>query len=74
MLTLFDFVTVACFLAMAVAFFTLTARESRTLLHMLVAGVAFAVANQLGNADHAVFGSILIILGAGYAVIAIRQG
>ena len=73
-MTLFDFATVACFLAMAGAFFMLTARQPRTLLHLLLAGVAFAVANQLGNADYALFGLVLIIVGAGYAIIVIRQG
>ena len=72
--TLFDFVTVACFLAIAGAFFMLTARQPRTLLHLLLAGIAFAVANQLGNADYAFFGFVLIIVGAGYAIIVIRQG
>jgi hypothetical protein len=72
--TLFDFVTVACFLAMAGAFFMLTARQPRTLLHMLLAGIAFAVANQLGNAGYDLLGSILIIAGIGYAVIIVRQG
>ena len=73
-MTLFDFATVACFLAMAGAFFMLTARQPRTLLHLLLAGIAFAVADQLGNADYAIFGLVLIIVGAGYAIIVIRQG
>lgn len=73
-MTLFDFMTVACFLAMAGAFFTLTARQPRTLLHMLLSGIAFAVANQLGNAGYDVFGLILIVVGVGYAIIIIRQG
>ena len=73
-MTLFDFVTVACFLGMAGAFFSLTARQPRTLLHLLLAGIAFAVANQLGNAGYDLLGSILIIAGIGYAIIIIRQG
>ena len=73
-MTLFDFATVACFLAMAGAFFMLTARQPRTLLHLLLAGIAFAVADQLGSADYAIFGLVLIIVGAGYAIIIIRQG
>lgn len=74
MVTLFDIVTVACFLGMAGAFFMLTARQPRTLLHLLVAGIAFAVANQLGNAGYAFLGLILIIAGIGYAIIVIRHG
>jgi hypothetical protein len=72
--TLFDYATVACFLGMAGAFFLLTARQPRTLLHLLLAGIAFAVANQLGNAGYDLLGSILIIAGIGYAGIVIRQG
>jgi len=72
--TLFDYATVACFLGMAGAFFTLTARQPRTLLHLMLVGIAFAVANQLGNAGYNLLGSILIIAGIGYAVIVIRQG
>lgn len=72
--TLFDYATVVCFLGMAGAFFMLTARQPRTLLHLLLAGIAFAVANQLGNADYALLGSILIIASIGYAIIVIRQG
>ena len=73
-MTLFDFATVACFLAMAGAFFMLTARQPRTLLHLLLAGIAFAVANQLGNSDYAFFGLVLIVVGVGYTIIIIRQG
>jgi hypothetical protein len=74
MATLFDFATVACFLAMAGAFFFLTARQPRTLLHLLLVGIAFGVANQLGNAGYVLFGFTLIIFGIGYSVMIIRQG
>ena len=74
MVTLFDFVTVGCFLAMGGAYFLLTARQPRTLLQLLLAGIAFAVANQLGNAGYDLLGSILIVAGIGYAIIVIRQG
>ena len=73
-MTLFDFVTLACFLAMAGAFFILTDRQPRTLLRVVLAGVAFAVANQLGNAGYVSLGLILIIVGIGYATIVILQG
>jgi hypothetical protein len=52
LMTLFDIATVAWFLAMACAVFMLTARQPRTLLHLLLTGIAFAVANQLGNAGY----------------------
>ena len=73
-MTLFDFATVACFLAMAGGFFILTARQPRTLLHLLLAGIAFAVANQLGNAGYELFGLLLIAVGVGYAAIIVGQG
>ena len=73
MVTMFDFVTVASFLAMAGAFFLLTAREPRTLLHLLVVGVAFAIANQVGNAGYTVLAVVLIIVGIAYAAMIIRQ-
>jgi hypothetical protein len=73
MATLFDYVTVACFLGMAGAFFILTAREPRTLLHLLVVGVAFAAANQVGNAGHAILAVALIIIGVVYAAMIIRK-
>ena len=72
MVTLFDFATVACFFGLVGAFFLLTARRQRTLLHLLPSGIAFAVANQLGNAGYGLSAVILIIAGIGYAVIIVR--
>jgi hypothetical protein len=74
MATVFDYVTVACFLGMAGAFFILTSREPRTLLHLLVAGATFAIANQIGNAGYTLLAAILIIAGVAYAAVIIRQG
>jgi len=73
MSTLFDYVTVACFLGLLGAFFMLTARQPGTLMHLLLSGIAFAIANQLGNADYSVWALILIIAGIGYAAMIIRQ-
>jgi hypothetical protein len=73
MAALFDYVAVACFLGMAGAFFILTAREPRTLLHLLVVGISFAIANQVGNAGYTVLAAILIIAGIVYAAMIIRQ-
>jgi hypothetical protein len=53
-------------------YFLLTARHPRTLLYLLLSGIAFAVANQLGNADHITSAVLLIIAGVGYAVIIVR--
>ena len=72
--TPFDYVTVACFLLMAGAFFLLTEGRPQTLLHLLLVGITFAIANQLGNADHQALGAILIVAGVAYAAIIIRAG
>ena len=72
MVTLFDFATVACFFGLVGAFFLLTARRQRTLLHLLLSGIAFAVANQLGNAGYDLSAVILIIAGIAYAIIIVR--
>ena len=72
MVTLFDFATVACFFGLEGAFFQLTARRQRTLLHLLLSGIAFAVANQLGNAGYDLSAVILIIAGIAYAAIIVR--
>jgi len=71
--TLFDFAALACFLVMIGAFFILTKRQSHTLLHMLLSGIAFAVANQLGNAGYTYIGWMLIAAGVGYALLVVRQ-
>ena len=74
MSTQFDYVTLLCFLGMAGAFFTLTAWTPRTLVHLLLSGVGFAFANQIGNAGYTLLAWILIILSIAYAAIIIRQG
>ena len=72
MLTLFDVLSVVCFIGVAIAFFLFTDREPRKLLHLLLSGVLFAVANQLGNGGSTVFALILILAGVGYSVLVIR--
>jgi nitrate/nitrite transporter NarK len=71
MATIFDFITVACFLGVVGAFFLLTLRHRRTLLRLLLSGIAFAVANQLGNAGYNLAATALIIASVGYAVVVI---
>jgi hypothetical protein len=73
MFTLFDFLTVACFAGVAIAFFYWTDRDPRKLAHLLLSGALFAVANQLGNAGSMLFASILILAGIGYSVLIIRS-
>ena len=73
MTTFFDVVTVTCFVGLVIAFLQFTDRETRTLVHFLLAGVVFAVANQVGNAGSTVLGLILICAGVGYAVLVARK-
>ncbi len=72
MSTLFDIVTVACFLGLVFVFFQWTSREPRTLIQFMVCGVVFAVANQLGNADYPLLAVVLLAAGIGYAVLIVR--
>ena len=48
--TIFDVVTVTCFACLVLAFFRFTNRNRRTLVEFLLAALALAVANQIGNA------------------------
>jgi hypothetical protein len=73
MITLFDFLTVACFIGLVIAFIQLTNRSPRMLVHFLLCGVVFAVANQLGNAGSMILPLVLIAAGIGYAVLVIRE-
>jgi len=71
---LFDFLTVACFFSMVIAFFLLTKRDPKTLIQLFLSGLAFAVANQAGNAGWTIVALILVVAGAGYAAFVIRSG
>jgi ABC-type transport system involved in cytochrome c biogenesis permease subunit len=73
MKTFFDVVTVTCFAGLVIAFFQFTDRETRTLVHFILAGVVFAVANQIGNAGFPILALVLILSGATYAVLAVRR-
>jgi hypothetical protein len=72
MTTFFDVVTVTCFAALAIAFFQFTDRETRTLVHFTLAGIVFAVANQVGNAGSTILAIVLILAGATYAFLIAR--
>ena len=73
MSTFFDVVTVTCFVGLVIAFFKFTDRETRTLVHFILAGVVFAVANQVGNNGSTVLALILILAGAAYATLIARK-
>ena len=71
--TIFDIVTVGCFVVMALAYFKFAPHDLKSLMHLMVSAAAFAIANQVGNAGYALLGGVLIIAGIGYAAIVIRQ-
>lgn len=73
MKTFFDVLTVTCFVGLVIAFFQFTDREHRTMLHLILAGVIFAVANQVGNAGSAILGIVLVLAGIIYAVLIVRR-
>ncbi|MBI5263412.1 MAG: hypothetical protein HY852_16505 [Bradyrhizobium sp.] len=73
MTTFFDVVTVTCFVGLVIAFFWFTDRERGTLLHFLLAGIVFAVANQVGNSGFFYLGIILILAGITYAALFARR-
>ena len=76
----YDLVTVAAFGILVGYFVFLTDRNPRRLMHFMISAVAFAVANQVGNAAlrseglalH-VTAITLILAGVAYAVIATRD-
>jgi hypothetical protein len=73
MITPFDYLTIACFCGLVAAFFVWTERDTRTLLHMIIAAVAFAIANQVGNAGLTLFALVLIVAGLGYAFLVVKS-
>jgi hypothetical protein len=73
MATFFDVITVTCFAGLVLAFFQFTDRETRTLLHFLLAGIVFAVANQVGNGGASFLALTLILAGVGYAFLVARN-
>jgi hypothetical protein len=73
MVTLFDFLSTACFLGTAIGFFQFTDRAINTLLHLIVPGIAFAVGNQLGNTGYTLFALLLLLAGSIYAGFVLRQ-
>jgi hypothetical protein len=72
LITVFDYLTVACFCCLVMAFFLWTAHDTRSLLHLLISAAAFAIADQVGNSGFALFALALVVAGAGYAVLVVR--
>ncbi len=73
MTTFFDVLTVTCFVGLVIAFFQFTDRETKTLIHFMLAGVVFATANQVGNSGSVVLAGILVLAGCAYAVLIARR-
>jgi hypothetical protein len=73
MITFFDALTVACFIGLIIAFFQFTERDTPTLLRFLVAGVALAIANQLGNLGFVVLGIILVTAAMGFGWLCLSR-
>lgn len=73
MATLFDVITVTSFAGLVLAFFQFSDREIRTLVYFMLAGIVFAVANQVGNAGHFILATGLILAGTVFAVLVIKR-
>jgi len=73
MITIFDVVTVACFVGLVVAFFRFTDQDTRTLLQFLLSGIVLAIANQVGNAGSIFLADALVVAGVGYAYLNVRH-
>ena len=76
--TVYDLVTVICFLLAVLTYFMFTEGGMKILAHFLLPAAAFAIANQVGN--HAgsnvpmnVLAVILIAAGIGYIYIIVRH-
>jgi hypothetical protein len=73
MATFFDVVTVTCFAALVIAYFKFTDQSPRTLVNFVLAGIVFAVADQVGNGGGIFLASVLILSGIGFAILVIRR-
>lgn len=73
MATIFDFLTMACFAGIVIAFFQFTDRAVKTLMHLAAPGVAFGVGNQLGNIGYTALALLLILAGLCYAGLILRH-
>jgi hypothetical protein len=72
MITPFDYLTIACFCGLVAAFFLWTEHDTRTLMHLIISGIAFAIANQVGNAGFSLFALVLIVAGLGYTFLVVK--
>jgi hypothetical protein len=75
--SVYDFVTVTCFICIVLTYFLFTEGGMKILGHFMLPALAFAIANQVGN--HAgndalmnLLAVILIAAGIGYTYIIVR--
>jgi hypothetical protein len=76
--SVYDFVTVTCFICIVLTYFLFTEGGMKILGHFMLPALAFAIANQVGN--HAgndalmnLLAVILIVAGIGYTYIIVRH-
>jgi hypothetical protein len=78
MQTVYDFVSVICFICIVLTYFMFTEGGMKVLAHFMLPAAAFAIANQVGN--HAgsdvpmnILAVVLIVAGIGYTFIIVRH-
>jgi hypothetical protein len=78
--TVYDIVTVTCFVCMALTYFLFTEGGVRTLGHFMLPAAAFAIANQVGNKglhdSNTLLNALAVVLiaaGIGYTYIIVRH-
>lgn len=72
MSTLYDIATVALFFCVIAAYVFLTDRQAQALLRLLLTGLTFAIANQLGNLGLNVLAVALLVAGVVNAAMTVR--
>ena len=78
MKTVYDFVTVICFILTVLTYFIFTQGGMRILAHFMLPAAAFAIANQVGNhagndVEMNLLAVILIAAGIGYVYLVVRH-
>src|SRR5260370_36715563 len=58
MITVYDAVTIVCFICIVLTYFMFTEGGTKLLAHFMLPALAFAIANQLGNAGMTVLAII----------------
>lgn len=72
MSTIFDFLTVGAFIAMAAVYFMRANGDQKLMMRLLIPAIGFAVANQLGNHGYSFFAVVLLVGSAAFATYLLR--